>query len=52
MKINNYYDLSLSEIEIEKKVHRDIVGGMWDEIGKLQFDFLIEHGLKASSQII
>ena len=26
--------------------HRDYVGGLWDEIGELQFRFLVEHGLK------
>lgn len=26
--------------------HRRAVGGMWDEIGKLQFNFLVEQGLK------
>lgn len=25
--------------------HRDYVGGMWDEIGRLQFDFLVAQGL-------
>lgn len=28
--------------------HRDYVGGKWDEIGKLQFDFMIERGLEPS----
>lgn len=26
--------------------HREYVGGRWDEIGKLQFDFLLSQGLK------
>ena len=26
--------------------HRRAVGGMWEEIGKLQFNFLVEQGLK------
>jgi SAM-dependent methyltransferase len=25
--------------------HRDHVGGLWDEIGRLQFDFMVERGL-------
>jgi len=33
---------------IDPNWHRDGVGGMWDEIGKLQFDFLVERGLKPS----
>jgi len=26
--------------------HRDYVGGMWDTMGRLQFDFLVERGLE------
>lgn len=26
--------------------HRDYVGGMWESIGRLQLDFLVEHGLE------
>lgn len=26
-------------------LHRERVGGLWEEIGKLQFDFLVENGL-------
>jgi SAM-dependent methyltransferase len=31
---------------------RDYVGGLWDEIGRLQFDFLIKHGLQPSDVVI
>lgn len=31
---------------IRKAGHRRYIGGMWDEIGKLQFDFLVSQGLK------
>jgi SAM-dependent methyltransferase len=31
---------------IQKLGHRGYVGGLWDELGKLQFDFLINQGLK------
>ena len=31
---------------IQSVGHRQYVGGMWDEIGKLQFDFLVTNGLK------
>ena len=26
--------------------HRDYVGGRWEELGRLQFDFLCDHGLR------
>lgn len=26
--------------------HKEAVGGLWEEIGRLQFDFLVRHGLR------
>lgn len=43
--INNYGQ-ALSSQEINNKVHRSFVGGMWEEIGELQFQFLKKYGLK------
>ncbi len=37
--------LGHGEAGIEAGGHRDYVGGKWDEIGKLQFDFLCTQGL-------
>jgi len=34
------------------KWHREAVGGMWDEIGKLQFDFLVSQGLKPKHRFL
>lgn len=31
---------------IQELGHRQYVGGMWEEIGKLQFEFLLQQGLK------
>jgi SAM-dependent methyltransferase len=31
---------------IDEVGHRTWVGGLWDEMGRLQFDFLVAHGLK------
>jgi hypothetical protein len=37
----------ISEREsLAKEGHREFVGGMWDKVGQLQLDFLIEHGLR------
>jgi|RhiMetdeSRZDD1v2_1073273.scaffolds.fasta_scaffold475317_2 hypothetical protein len=36
------------EEALEKLGHRHYVGGMWEEIGRLQFDFLVQQGLKPS----
>lgn len=32
--------------------HRNAVGGMWEEIGKLQFEFLVAQGLKPSHYLL
>lgn len=32
--------------------HRSKVGGLWDEIGRLQFDFLVHHGLKPNHRLL
>ncbi len=32
--------------------HRAYVGGRWDEIGRLQFEYLIQHGLKPSHVLL
>ena len=42
----NPYDRQLTQQEIEAKVHRSFVGGMWEEMGELQFRFLKARGMK------
>jgi hypothetical protein len=37
---------------IEKRGHRDYIGGQWEEIGTLQFDFLVAKGLKPESYLL
>ena len=37
---------------IAKKGHRGYVGGLWEEIGTLQFDFLLSKGLKPDSYLL
>jgi hypothetical protein len=32
--------------------HRAYVGGLWDELGHLQFDFLLAHGLRRDSYLL
>jgi len=36
----------LSSEEIEQGKHRELVGGLWDEVGRLQLDFLVREGLQ------
>jgi len=37
---------------ITEKGHRAYVGGMWEEIGKLQFNFLLSKGLKPEHYLL
>jgi ubiquinone/menaquinone biosynthesis C-methylase UbiE len=43
--INNYYTRQLTPEEIAAGEHRNFVGGLWHEIGALQFEFLLRQGL-------
>lgn len=45
--INNYYVRQLTREEIAAGEHRNFVGGLWQEIGDLQFEFLKRNGLAA-----
>lgn len=47
----NDYGTELSNEDILLKKHRAFVGGMWDEIGNLQFDFMVQRGLLPSSKL-
>jgi len=32
--------------------HRGAVGGMWEQIGRLQFEFLLQHGLRPNMKLL
>ena len=36
------------EQNLRKESHREFVGGLWNELGRLQFDFLVKQGLGPS----
>ncbi|HVO91126.1 MAG TPA: class I SAM-dependent methyltransferase [Casimicrobiaceae bacterium] len=48
----NSYGRQLTPAEIDAKAHREFVGGMWDEIGALQLDFMRGRGLKPSHRFV
>jgi cyclopropane fatty-acyl-phospholipid synthase-like methyltransferase len=52
MKGVNTYFKELSSEEISKKAHRDFVGGLWDDLGQLQLEFLIKSGLKPNHKLL
>jgi len=50
--INSYYVRQLTAAEIAAGEHRNFVGGLWQEIGDLQFEFLMRNGLAAHHTLI
>jgi SAM-dependent methyltransferase len=48
----NQYDRQLTREQINAGKHRDMVGGMWEEIGTLQFEFLRARGLKPRHRLL
>jgi SAM-dependent methyltransferase len=47
----NDYGTELSPEDIATRHHRDAVGGLWDELGRLQFEFLRSRGLERSHHL-
>jgi Methyltransferase domain len=50
--INQYYDRQLTPEEIIAGEHRAVVGGLWSEIGQLQFQFLRGNGLLPDHKLL
>ncbi|MCC6886911.1 MAG: methyltransferase domain-containing protein [Hyphomicrobiales bacterium] len=40
-----YYDPSLVASQVAQGRHRELIGGLWDEIGRFQFELLLRYGL-------
>jgi len=52
MKGTNAYFKQLTKKDFKIKKHRGFIGGMWDELGTLQFNFLVENGLKPNHKLL
>ncbi len=50
--INKYYDLERSAEAARNGTHRNLVGGFWDELGLLQFDFAKNRGLSPDHYVL
>lgn len=50
--VNIYYDEAGVAREVAAGRHREVVGGMWDAIGRLQLDFLIARGLDPHMRVV
>ncbi len=49
--VNDYWR-SLDADAIERGEHRGFIGGMWDDVGRLQFEVLKEHGLLPEHRLL
>lgn len=49
---SHYYDEAWMSEALAKGTHRDIIGGMWDEIGQLQFEFMVRRGLRPEHRLL
>jgi SAM-dependent methyltransferase len=52
MSETNRYYRQLTQEQINAGKHRGMVGGMWEEIGRLQFEFLRASGLKPDHRLV
>lgn len=51
-EINSYYSRQLSVSEIRGGKHRTFVGGLWEELGILQFEFMKNMGLQPGHKLL
>jgi SAM-dependent methyltransferase len=52
VQVPNVYARELSSGEIAQEAHREFVGGLWDEIGALQLNFMIRQGLRPDMRLL
>lgn len=48
----NIYDFRFDAETIENGLHRSAIGGLWEEMGRKQLDFMIGQGLKPSDDFL
>lgn len=48
----NKYESPIAEQRVAEGEHRRVIGGRWEKIGRLQFDFLVEQGLRPDSHLL
>ena len=49
--VNDYWQ-QLSEEEIAAGKHRGFIGGLWDDVGRLQIEFLTQQGLQPEHRLV
>jgi SAM-dependent methyltransferase len=48
----NPYDRELTDAEIEAGEHRQFIGGLWEDVGRLQFEYLRQRGLRPHHRLL
>ena len=48
----NSYGRELSKSDIRQNKHRNFIGGKWEEIGQLQYKFLLDRGLQPQHKLL
>ncbi len=51
-QINPYDDLNRSKKYVMEGRHRECVGGLWDKLGQLPMEFLLDRGLSRDDKVI
>jgi cyclopropane fatty-acyl-phospholipid synthase-like methyltransferase len=49
---SHYDDQADVEAAVAAGLHRELIGGLWDAVGQLQFDFLVAEGLKPAHHLL
>lgn len=52
MSHSSYYDAEKIDGGVQAGQHRDIIGGLWDEMGDHQLAFLIDRGMTTDSRLL
>src|SRR5690606_28186794 len=52
-RMESVYDDPLQvQGQVQAGQHREVIGGLWDEMGRLQFEFMLAHGLQARHRLL
>ncbi len=49
--VNNYWQ-QLDSDDIARNEHRGFIGGLWDELGQFQFEYLVDRGLQPGHHLL
>lgn len=49
---SGYDDIDAIRRSVKLGLHRNVIGGLWDELGQLQFNFMVAQGLKPHHKLL